>query len=643
MMHALHPASGAIDNSLGLDIYIYVAHQRADAKSLRNLLVMMFDELEWDLLSATVLIIVADDCDLGKFNDPRVNFVRESDAALKFIAGCRESETAPHDVLVCFGAALPPIDAIGRLQSTLRDDEMAAAAAPRVALEPFGHLMALCDHPDGADVSLVDRTRCDGLAPIYYMPEDLLPCVCIAARVIGNIDPPTDFTHFPDAVLALLRAGRRRGLLLLVDNKSVLTTSNYAFDKHAILKESDKMRRLFTDYAAVQKQVTDHPAIAQERLIGVSAANGTDSAPSLLLDCTNMPPIFNGTTECALGLLGGINKSGTDGWKVSAMVPDEARRYFSLDDEFPAIRFIPMSNTERFDVAIRLSQVWSIVTMLDLSKRARSIAVVILDTIGPEIIYSAPPGSDEAFQFVGDHADGIVYISKFSQHQFRRRYFTHPDLVESVVYLSLDPRDYVSQGQQASDQGKSILLFGNAYDHKDLGRTVATLATAFPFEQFNVVGLEYAHTSNVEGFLSGSLDGKKIEQLYREAKCVVFPSFYEGFGFPLVRGLAYGKTVIARNSKLLHEIATNISNVGRLIEFENTLDLIEMVAHLLRGGDCPSLPLGGNVSAKSGPHNWAKAGEQILAFAKQLRASEKPPRRLQRDRALRYVFESMKH
>lgn len=643
MMHASHPASGAINNSFELDIYVYVAHQRADAKSLHKMIDMMFGELEWGLLSATILMIVADDCDPNKLNDPRVNFVRESDTAMKFIIRCRESEAAPHDVLVCFGAALPPIDAIGQLQSTLRDDEMAGAAAPRIAFDPLGHLLALGDQPDSANVGLVDRTRCDGLASIYYMPEDLLPCLCIAARVIGNIEPPIDFTHFPDVVLALLRASRRRGLLLLVDNKSVLTTSNYAFDKHAILKESDKMRRLFTDYAAVQKRLADHSAIAQEGLMCVSAANAADSAPSLLLDCTNMPPIFNGTTECALGLLGGINKSGTDGWKVSAMVPDEARRYFSLDDEFPAIRFIPISNTERFDVAIRLSQVWSIVTMLDLSKRARSIAVVILDTIGPEIIYNAPPGSEEAFQFVGDHADGIVYISEFSQHQFRRRYFTRPDLFESVVYLSLDPRDYVSQGQQASDQGKSILLFGNALDHKDLGRTITTLATAFPFEKFNVVGQEYTHTSNVEGFLSGSLDGKKIEQLYHEAKCVVFPSFYEGFGFPLVRGLAYGKTVIARNSKLLHEIATNMPNIGRLIEFENTLDLIGIVAHLLRGDDYPSLPLGGNVCAKSGPHSWAKAGEQILAFAKQLRASEKPPRRLQRDRALRYVFESIKH
>jgi glycosyltransferase involved in cell wall biosynthesis len=147
----------------------------------------------------------------------------------------------------------------------------------------------------------------------------------------------------------------------------------------------------------------------------------------------------------------------------------------------------------------------------------------------------------------------------------------------------------------------------------------------------------------VERFLSGNLEGKKIEQLYREAKCVVFPSFYEGFGLPVVRGLSYGKTVIARNSKLLYEIATNMPDIGQLIGFDNTLDLIGIVAHILRGDNYPSLPLGGNVCAKSGPHSWAKAGEQILAFANHLRASEKPKRWLQRDRAFRYIFELIRN
>ena len=54
--------------------------------------------------------------------------------------------------------------------------------------------------------------------------------------------------------------------------------------------------------------------------------------------------------------------------------------------------------------------------------------------------------------------------------------------------------------------------------------------------------------------------------MYSGARCIVFPSFYEGFGFPIVTALAYGKTLIARRSDLLQEIAAHCGS-GRLIAF----------------------------------------------------------------------------
>jgi glycosyltransferase involved in cell wall biosynthesis len=152
--------------------------------------------------------------------------------------------------------------------------------------------------------------------------------------------------------------------------------------------------------------------------------------------------------------------------------------------------------------------------------------------------------------------------------------------------------------------------------------------------------MEHSSISNVEGFFSGNLHDNEIDALYQGAKFVIIPSFYEGFGFPVVRGLAYGKTVIVRQSELWHEIARNVPGVGRLIEFTKTLDLVEILALLLRGEVLPCLRLGASVSAKTEPHNWQRVGEQIIEFAKRLRESEKPERWLQRDRALRYIYES---
>src|SRR5262249_28303923 len=156
--------------------------------------------------------------------------------------------------------------------------------------------------------------------------------------------------------------------------------------------------------------------------------------------------------------------------------------------------------------------------------------ITIHDVIGPDIVYVGPSGTEETFQFAGEYADGLMYVSEFSRRQYRRRYFTSADLVEAVVYNSLDPADYVPVGEGTSSQEEWILLFGNAYDHKDLPRTVEILASAFPFESFKVVGFAMNDLANVEGFASGHLDDRVVDNLYRNAKCVVFPSFYEGFG-----------------------------------------------------------------------------------------------------------------
>jgi hypothetical protein len=45
----------------------------------------------------------------------------------------------------------------------------------------------------------------------------------------------------------------------------------------------------------------------------------------------------------------------------------------------------------------------------------------------------------------------------------------------------------------------------------------------------------------------------------------VFPSFYEGFSFPTLKGFSYGRTVLARRSDLLFEVAAHYRGPRRLV------------------------------------------------------------------------------
>ena len=625
--------------SVELDIYVYAAHLQLSKIDLSAWIDLIFGELDIGDLSANTSMIVANDFNCEGFADARVNILRSTHAAEAFRLRCRELELCPRDIVVCFGAFLPSADVIGQLRKTLHQDVMVSAAAPRIAIEPKGHLVTIGDDSRTDSPVLMDRKESAGLPAVYYLPEQLFPCMCIKNEMVGNVGVPDGFDLFPDLVLAFLRAARRRGFLVLVDNAAVISVSHHDFDKRKLLCEVAKMQHL-PDYEAVKTRLARHPAVDDERRMQVPVRARNPGELSLLLDCTPMGPIYNGTTEMILGVLKGISQIGRSDCTVNAMASDEARNYHHLDARFPSMSFVPTSESRLYDVAIRLAQAWWLAEVGDLCRRARSIGITIHDVIGPDIVYVGPRGAEEAFQFAGEYADGLTYVSEFSRQQYRRRYFTSADLVEAVVYNSLDPADYVPVGHTTSSQEEWILLFGNAYDHKDLPRTVEILASAFPFESFKVVGGEMQGAANVEGFASGHLDNSVVDNLYRNAKCIVFPSFYEGFGMPVVRGLAHGKTVVARSSRLLHEIAGMCDNVGRLIEFTNSMDLLPIVASVLRGGCDRAIPLGDKLIAGQPAYSWSACGERILDFAKRLKASENPERWRRRDRALRYIFGS---
>jgi hypothetical protein len=411
--------------------------------------------------------------------------------------------------------------------------------------------------------------------------------------------------------------------------------AEYEFDRRSLLGEIDEIRRDFPELRTIRTRLAERPAIAQERRLRLS---GSQDRRSVLFDCSHVDPVFSGTTECAVNILMGVHASDMREWDVCVSISSTAKRFFDLDDRCPNFHFVPPDDTSRFDVAIRLGQAWSMSTCLALARRARSIGVMILDIIGIDIVYGSPASGNDSFRFLGEYADGLMYISKFTRQQFRRRYFTRPGLIESVVHLSLDPKDYLPQEKLPVNDAGYVLVVGNAFEHKDLPRTVEILAAAFPLQNFKVIGMHRAPYDNVEAFSSGNLSRDFVDRLYAGAKLIVFPSFYEGFGFPILKGLAFEKCVIARRSELLHELAPVMPDTGRLIEYENTFDLPPILAKLLDGKEVPGLHLGREAVAGGACHDWKACGALVLDFANRLIESEDAERWLARDRCFQYVF-----
>ena len=101
--------------------------------------------------------------------------------------------------------------------------------------------------------------------------------------------------------------------------------------------------------------------------------------------------------------------------------------------------------------------------------------------------------------------------------------------------------------------------------------------------------------AKVKAIKSGLLPVEKIEQLFADARTVVYPSFREGFGMPIVKALGYGRNVVARRSALLSEVAAHCGARGRILPFDTPASSIDAVRGSLSGAPHETVPLGGAI------------------------------------------------
>ena len=161
---------------------------------------------------------------------------------------CRVLEAAPHDILITFGAYLPTVDVIAAVACCRR--QRGVGLGNRAAHRDRAEQRADDAWPPfSIEFQRHDRRkiRVPAPCPTYYFPEVLCPCMLVSGRMIGNVDVPEDFDTFPDLILAFLRAGRRRGFLVRVDNR-LAVPADRQFDAEALQHETAKILQLFQDY-----------------------------------------------------------------------------------------------------------------------------------------------------------------------------------------------------------------------------------------------------------------------------------------------------------------------------------------------------------------------------------------------------------
>lgn len=166
-----------------------------------------------------------------------------------------------------------------------------------------------------------------------------------------------------------------------------------------------------------------------------------------------------------------------------------------------------------------------------------------------------------------------------------------------------------------------ILVVGNRKLHKNENRALYAFAKAKipndikiifsgnPSEQL----IDTINNLNIKNrvVFSGRLSEQELASMYKGAKCLLFPSLYEGFGLPAIEAMACGTPVITSDTTSLPEIC---SDKVLYVNPKNTNDIAQKIEFIFQNDDiCKNLAEEGLIYVNK--FNWKNTKilvEQLL-------------------------------
>jgi GT2 family glycosyltransferase len=344
---------------------------------------------------------------------------------------------------------------------------------------------------------------------------------------------------------------------------------SFSLDGGKALRDAENARLLnsrYPDYLPRVWAYFDSPEYMAERVLAGLRPTAA-FRQSLGFDFSHFGPYHNGTFEAGKRLLEAAAQTWPDDVEIVVLCSREVFDFHAMG-EGGRVRWCDTHDPDlRLTAVIRLGQVYDKDSLSRLLVRAPVVSIFMLDTISIDCGYLSIEFDPSLWSFIMKWSDVVFGISRFTVDQLRRRYLIGDQTQLVPVLLSTAPEEYASstpaQFEAATPplaRPSQLLVIGNKFKHKGMELAVKAMAEELPDTRIVALGLKEAEHANVEPVASGHLSDEEVDELYRQADAVVFPTHYEGFGFPVMHAMARLRPIYVRRLPVFEEIARSFTS-----------------------------------------------------------------------------------
>lgn len=232
-------------------------------------------------------------------------------------------------------------------------------------------------------------------------------------------------------------------------------------------------------------------------------------------------------------------------------------------------------------------------------------------------------------RFGARHADRIIACSETTKSDILRMYRVPEERIE-VIYEAADPVFRVVSDKDALERArfecgikdKFLLYVGVIHIRRNVERLLRAFrafSTKSPGYQLVLIGkVEWPYLDVKKLIEELGLGGRVIHRgyvkddmlplIYNCAECFVYPSFYEGFGLPVIEAMACGTPVITSDNSSLSEL---FSDAALLIDPCSVEEMSEAMDLLVKDGGVRSQFISKGLE-KVKEFSWRETAEKTL-------------------------------